>query len=257
MRASATPPSRRSCRSTPISSRWSCSTARRSPSRTSRCSCSARLIDHALKARGQRATIVGATSGDTGAAAIEAFRGLDAGRCLHPLSARPRLRRAAPPDDDGRRRQRPRHRARRHVRRRAGRCVKALFGNRALREKLNLCGRQFDQLGAHRRADGLLFHQRRRARRAAPARCPSSCRPAISATSSPAMIAKRMGLPIERLVIATNANDILPRALESGRYAVRRGPRDAIAVDGHSGLVQFRAAAVRGLWPRRARRSAP
>ncbi len=36
----------------------------------------ARLIDHALRARGERATIVGATSGDTGAAAIEAFRGL-------------------------------------------------------------------------------------------------------------------------------------------------------------------------------------
>jgi fructose-1,6-bisphosphatase II / sedoheptulose-1,7-bisphosphatase len=35
-----------------------------------------RLMDHVLKARGQRATIVGATSGDTGSAAIEAFRGL-------------------------------------------------------------------------------------------------------------------------------------------------------------------------------------
>ena len=36
-----------------------------------------RMMDHVLKKRGQRATIVGATSGDTGAAAIEAFRGLD------------------------------------------------------------------------------------------------------------------------------------------------------------------------------------
>ena len=35
----------------------------------------ARLMDDALKRRGQRATIVGATSGDTGGAAIEAFRG--------------------------------------------------------------------------------------------------------------------------------------------------------------------------------------
>ena len=31
--------------------------------------------------------------------------------------------------------------------------------------------------------------------------------------------AKRMGLPIERLIIATNENDILARALASGRYA--------------------------------------
>ena len=35
----------------------------------------ARLMDHLLEARGERATIVGATSGDTGGAAIEAFRG--------------------------------------------------------------------------------------------------------------------------------------------------------------------------------------
>src|SRR4051812_45826335 len=34
-----------------------------------------RLMDHALEVRGERATIVGATSGDTGGAAIEAFRG--------------------------------------------------------------------------------------------------------------------------------------------------------------------------------------
>ena len=34
-----------------------------------------RLMDRVLAARGQRATIVGATSGDTGGAAIEAFRG--------------------------------------------------------------------------------------------------------------------------------------------------------------------------------------
>ncbi len=33
----------------------------------------AKLIDHVLKARGERATIIGATSGDTGAAAIEAL----------------------------------------------------------------------------------------------------------------------------------------------------------------------------------------
>jgi threonine synthase len=34
-------------------------------------------------------------------------------------------------------------------------------------------------------------------------------------------VAKRMGLPIERLVIASNSNDILPRAVASGAYATR------------------------------------
>lgn len=36
------------------------------------------MFDHVLKARGERVTIVGATSGDTGSAAIEACRGRDA-----------------------------------------------------------------------------------------------------------------------------------------------------------------------------------
>ena len=35
-----------------------------------------RMMEHVLTRRGQHATIIGATSGDTGAAAIEAFRGL-------------------------------------------------------------------------------------------------------------------------------------------------------------------------------------
>jgi threonine synthase len=34
-------------------------------------------------------------------------------------------------------------------------------------------------------------------------------------------VAKRMGLPIERLVIASNVNDILPRALKGGVYEMR------------------------------------
>src|SRR5690606_20393388 len=37
-----------------------------------------RLFDHVLKAKGQRVTIIGATSGDTGSAAIEACRDRDA-----------------------------------------------------------------------------------------------------------------------------------------------------------------------------------
>ena len=48
-------------------------------------------MDHVLKARGARATIVGATSGDTGGAAIEAFRGLDQVDIFILYPARPRL----------------------------------------------------------------------------------------------------------------------------------------------------------------------
>ena len=52
----------------------------------------ARLMDRVLAARGQRATIIGATSGDTGGAAIEAFRGsprVDVGRSCFPRGASP------------------------------------------------------------------------------------------------------------------------------------------------------------------------
>ncbi len=63
----------------------------------------ARLMDHVLEQRGERTTIVVATSGDTGGAAVEAFRGRDQHRSLRALSPWPRLRRAAPDDDDGRR----------------------------------------------------------------------------------------------------------------------------------------------------------
>ena len=73
----ASRPSARWRRSATTCSCSSSSTARPSPSRTWRCSSSGRLMDHVLKARGARATIVGATSGDTGSAAVEAFKGLD------------------------------------------------------------------------------------------------------------------------------------------------------------------------------------
>ena len=68
--------------------------------------------------------------------------------------------------------------------------------------------------------------------------------------------AKRMGLPIDRLVIATNDNDILARTFASGVYETRERRRHDLAVDGHPGVVEFRAAAVRDRRPRR-RHGAP
>ncbi len=47
-----------------------------------------RLFDHVLGQRGERVTIVGATSGDTGSAAIEAVHGCRARRHRDPLPAR-------------------------------------------------------------------------------------------------------------------------------------------------------------------------
>ena len=79
-----------------------------------------RLFDHVLGARGEHVTIVGATSGDTGSAAIEAVLG-----CAHIdivilYPAGGHERGAAPPDDDGRRAERAGRRRRGHVRRLPG-----------------------------------------------------------------------------------------------------------------------------------------
>ena len=70
-------------------------------------------------------------------------------------------------------------------------------------------------------------------------------------------VAQRMGLPVERLVVATNVNDILVRTLQDRHLRGARRDRDRLALDGHPGLVEFRAAAVRCLRPRCRRRCAP
>ena len=60
-------------------------------------------------------------------------------------------------------------------------------------------------------------------------------------------VARSMGLPIDRLVIATNVNDILVAHADDRRLRAARGGRHLLALDGHPGLVEFRAAAVRSL----------
>ena len=54
--------------------------------------------------------------------------------------------------------------------------------------------------------------------------------------------AQRMGLAVERLVIATNANDIMARALNDGVYAVGRGAPHPQPLDGHPGGVAISSA---------------
>ncbi len=177
----------------------------------------ARLVDHALKARGQRATVVGATSGDTGAAAIEAFSGLgqidvfilypqgrvsDVQRRQMTTSAAANVHAIAIDGsfDD------------------AQAAIKALFGNRALREKLNLCG--VNSINWARILAQTVYYFTSAAALGAPHRAVSFVTPTGNFGDIFAgYIARRMGLPTDRLVIATNANDILPRALATGTYA--------------------------------------
>ena len=62
-------------------------------------------------------------------------------------------------------------------------------------------------------------------------------------------VAKRMGLPMGRLNVATNTNDILARTLETGRYEITRRGADVLALHGHPGVLELRTAPVRGAWP--------
>ena len=145
----------------------------------------ARLMDHVLAKRGERATIVGATSGDTGGAAIEAFRGskrVDV-VILFPdgrVSDVQRRMMTTPTES-----QRPRPRDRGHVRRLPGAGEGHVQRPRLPRPGAAV-GRQLDQLGADRGAGDLLLRRRQRRWARRTAECRSSCRPAISATSSPA-----------------------------------------------------------------------
>jgi threonine synthase len=178
----------------------------------------ARLIDHALKARGQRATIIGATSGDTGAAAIEAFSGLTQVDVfiLYPNGRVSDVQRRQMTTVDA---------ANIHAVAIEGSfddaqaAIKALFGNKTLREKLNLCG--VNSINWARILAQTVYYFTSAAALGAPYRPISFVTPTGNFGDIFAgFIAKRMGLSIDRMVIATNANDILPRTLASGTYAL-------------------------------------
>ena len=177
-----------------------------------------RMMDHALKARGERATVVGATSGDTGAAAIEAFRGLEQVDVfiMYP------------------------HNRVSDVQRRQMTCVegenihaialegtfddcqailKDLFNDHAFRDGLQLSG--VNSINWARVVAQIVYYFTSAVVLGAPHRKVSFTVPTGNFGDILAgHYAKRMGLPVERLVIATNENDILARTLETGRYEV-------------------------------------
>ena len=200
----------------------------------------ARLLDAALRKRGRTATILAATSGDTGAAAIEAFRGRDAVSVvvLHPAGRVSEMQRRQMTCRRGA--QHPQRRYRRHLRRLPGAGEGALRGPGApRRDRASPRSTRSTGRASPRRRPITSMRRWPSARRAA--RSPSSCRRATSATSMPATPRRQMGVPIERLVVATNRNDILARFFETGRYRKGTGAADAEPQHGHSGREQLRA----------------
>ncbi len=177
-----------------------------------------KLIGHVLKARGERATIIGATSGDTGAAAIEAFRGLPEVDVfiLYPHGRVSEVQRRQMTTAEA---------SNIHTIALEGTfddaqaCIKNLFNHKALREKLNLCG--VNSINLARILFQMVYYFTSAAVLGGPHRKISFVVPTGNFGDILAgWMAKRMGLAIDRLVIATNSNDILTRTLASGDYFV-------------------------------------
>jgi threonine synthase len=175
-----------------------------------------RAMDRALDARGERATILGATSGDTGAAAIEAFGGLASADVII-LFPQGRV------SDVQRRQMTTVGKANVHALAIEGtfddcqRIVKELFGDLRLRDDLRLSG--VNSINWARILAQIVYYFVAAVALGAPDRAVSFAVPTGNFGDILAgYYAKRMGLPVERLVIATNENDILVRALSTGRY---------------------------------------
>jgi threonine synthase len=174
------------------------------------------LFQASLARRGERVTIVGATSGDTGSAAMEAFRGLDAVSVfiLYPhgrVSEVQRRQMTTVVEENA------------HALAVAGNfddCqarVKDMFNDFAFRDRVRLAG--VNSINWARVLAQVVYYFTAAVSLGAPHRKVSFCVPTGNFGDIFAgHIARRMGLPIEKLIVATNQNDILHRALSSGEY---------------------------------------
>ena len=178
-----------------------------------------RMMDYVLTERGLRATIVGATSGDTGGAAIEAFRGRDRTDIfiLFPdgrVSSVQRRQMTTPTEENV------------HALALTGNfddcqaIVKGMFNNFAFRDRVALSG--VNSINWARILAQIVYYFVAGAALGAPHRKIAFTVPTGNFGDIFAgYAAMKMGLPVEKLVVATNVNDILARTLETGRYEKR------------------------------------
>jgi threonine synthase len=179
----------------------------------------ARLMDHVLRKRSERTTIVVATSGDTGGAAVEAFRGraqIDV-IVLFPhgrISDVQRQMMTTTPDTNV------------HALAIEGTfddcqaLVKAMFNHHAFRDRLRLSG--VNSINWARVVAQVVYYFTAAVALGAPQRKFAFTVPTGNFGDVYAgYVASRMGLPVDRLVVATNVNDILARAFATGTYEIK------------------------------------
>jgi threonine synthase len=179
----------------------------------------ARLMDHILAKRGQHATIVGATSGDTGGAAVEAFR---SSKRVDVMILYPEGR----VSDVQRRMMTTPTEANVHAIAVDGTfddcqaLVKAMFNHHAFRDRVKLSG--VNSINWGRIIAQVTYYFVAAAALGSPHRPVSFAVPTGNFGDIFAGHAARaMGLPMETLVIATNSNDILARTLQTGSYTMK------------------------------------
>lgn len=184
------------------------------------------MMQAALAKTGERITIVGATSGDTGSAAMEAFRGL-ANVDLFILYPHGRV------SDVQRRQMTTPSEANVHALAMDGDfddCqarVKDMFNDFSFRDGVRLAG--VNSINWARVLAQVVYYFSSAVALGAPERAVSFTVPTGNFGDIFAgYIARKMGLPIAQLVIATNQNDILDRAMKSGDY-VQNGVKASIS----------------------------
>ena len=178
-----------------------------------------RLMDHVLAKRGQRTTIVVATSGDTGGAAVDAFAGLE-NVDLIVLFPHGRI------SEVQRRMMTTTGAANVHALAIEGNfddcqaLVKGMFNNHRFRDATSLSG--VNSINWARIVAQVVYYFTSAVAVGAPARAVDFVVPTGNFGDIFAgYVAKRMGLPVRTLGIAANVNDILARTLKTGIYEVR------------------------------------
>ena len=178
-----------------------------------------RLMDHVLTVRGERATIAAATSGDTGGAAIDAFAGRERtdifvlfpeGK-VSPVQQRQMTTNTA---------------SNAHAMAIKGNfddcqnLVKAMFNDTKFRDRIKLSG--VNSINWARIMAQTVYYFTSAVALGAPDRKVSFTVPTGNfGDIFAAYVAMKMGLPVGKLVIGTNENDILARTLKTGRYEMR------------------------------------
>ena len=176
----------------------------------------ARLYDHLLGQQQRHQTILCATSGDTGGAAVEAFRGR---RNVKVVTMFPEgrisevQRRFMTTTGDA-------NIACVSVQGTFDDCqaiLKDAFQDKALRQAVDLAA--VNSINFARVAAQAVYYFTTAVALGAPGRAVNMVVPSGNFGDAFAgYVALRMGLPIKRIVVATNSNDILARAFSTGRY---------------------------------------